>query len=235
MAAVALTPQTFSYPVTVSCALQGEYLHAEIDTERLQIRSIIDSDLDKYVQLYGDKEVMATFTTSGNPLLTKEIEKRVIVWLRKWQSEHNPYSALTVIEKSSQAFLGSVSFSEESNRPGRIQLRFLFMKNHWKKGYGKEAVVAVMKHFIPATLQRGYTCQGETVRTIWATVDQANLASQKIVEAVGMQHKEQLGEELNEVMELSQGNRTSLIVRLYYSLDPRPKPPPSRKWCCTIL
>lgn len=43
------------------------------------------------------------------------------------------------------------------DEPGQSEVAYLFMKNHWGKGLGTEAVNAVVKEYAPATVLERYT------------------------------------------------------------------------------
>ena len=72
--------------------------------------------------------------------------------------------------------------------PGQSELAYLFMENHWGKGFGTEAVTAVVKDYAPAAVKEGYTLDGKTLEKITATVRPDNPGSVKILEKLGM-HK----------------------------------------------
>ncbi len=78
------------------------------------------------------------------------------------------------------------------DEPGQSELAYLFMKNHWGKGFGTEAVTALVKEYAPATVMEGYTLEGKTLENITATARSDNPASVKILEKLKM-HK--IGEE----------------------------------------
>jgi len=60
------------------------------------------------------------------------------------------------------------------------------MKNNWGKGYGTEAVTAIVKKYALAIIEKGHTLKGKPLEKIVATARIDNLASVKILENLGM-------------------------------------------------
>jgi RimJ/RimL family protein N-acetyltransferase len=171
---------------------ERDALVVTIDTERLHIRSVEDSERDysSYATLFGDPEVMSKFAT-GQTKTREEMETRVKeVWAKRWH-QNDPYSGLAVFKKDTDDFLGHVIIGH-GDAAGQSELAYLFMKNHWGKGFGTETVTAVVKEYAPATVKEGYTLEGKTLEKITATARPDNPGSVKILEKVGM-HK--IGEE----------------------------------------
>ena len=167
-------------------------LAVTIDTARLHIRSVEASEEDcrSYVGLFGDPDVMSKYAT-GLPSRKETIETRIKnVWAKRWQ-EHDPYSGLAVFIKDTEEFVGHVIIGH-GDVSGQSELAYLFMQNHWHKGFGTEAVTSVVTEYAPATVQEGYTLadspleEGAILETITATTRPDNLASVKILEKLGM-------------------------------------------------
>ncbi len=167
-------------------------LTVTIDTNRLHIRSVEPSEEDysSYVALFGDQKVMGKFAT-GQTKTREDTETRVKdVWVKRWQ-QNDPYSGLAVFKNDTDEFIGHVVIGH-GDVAGQSELAYLFMKNHWGKGFGTEAVTSVVKEYAPATVQEGYTLDGKTLEKITATTRPDNPGSVKILEKLGM-HK--IGEE----------------------------------------
>lgn len=177
----------------VNFFLNNRYeLTATIDTERLHIRSVEASEKDysSYAALFGDEEVMGKYA-AGQTKTREDMESRIKdSWIKRWH-QNDPYAGLAVFENSTDDFLGHVviGYGDEA---GQSELAYLFMKNHWGKGFGSEAVTTVVKEYAPATVKEGYTLDGKPLEKITATARPDNPASVKILTKVGM-HK--IGEE----------------------------------------
>jgi len=167
-------------------------LTVTIDTDRLHIRSVEASEKDfgSYAALFGDQDVMGKFAT-GQTKTREEMETRIKeTWVKRWH-QNDPYSGLAVFKKDTDDFLGHVVIGH-GDEAGQSELAYLFMKNHWGKRFGSEAVNAVVKEYAPATVKEGYTLDGKALEKITATTRPDNPASVKILTNLGM-HK--IGEE----------------------------------------
>ena len=171
---------------------EKDALAVTIDTERLHIRSVeaSEEDCSSYVALFGDQDVMGKFAT-GQTKTREDMETRVRdVWVKRWH-QNDPYSGLAVFKNDTDDFLGHVQIGH-GDAAGQSELAYLFMRNHWGKGFGAEAVTAVVKEYAPATVEEGYAIDGKVLEKITATARPDNPGSIKILEKLGM-HK--VGEE----------------------------------------
>jgi ribosomal-protein-alanine N-acetyltransferase len=172
---------------------EKDQLRVTIDTERLHLRSVTSSDEDciSYAALFGDKEVMCRYAT-GETKTAEEIESRIKnVWVKRWH-QNDPYAGLVVCKNDTDEFVGSVAMGY-GDAPGESELGYLFMKKYWGKGFGTEAVTAVVTEYAPETIARGYKLEGKALEKITATARPDNPASVRILEKLGM-HK--TGEEV---------------------------------------
>lgn len=167
---------------------ESDELSVTIDTDRLHLRSVdaSEEDYSSYAALFGDRGVMSKFAINEQPETPERVERRVDEWARMWQ-QNNPYSGLSVFKKDTDEFLGQVLI-EDMDDPGELGLGYLFMKNHWNQGFGSEAVTAVVKEYVPATVQEGYTLAGQPLERIAAISRLDNPYSIRILEKLGM-HK----------------------------------------------
>lgn len=184
-----------SLPISSSRAYQGNSdisfslddqhaLSVAIDTDRLSMRSVHSEDLDSYAALFGDQDVMEKFG-DGKPKSKQDIEMRINdVWLKRWE-RNDPFSPLAVYKNDTDEFLGHVVLGH-GDEAGQSELAYLFMKSHWGKGYGTEAVGAVVLEYAPAITQQGYRLEGEFLKKITVTARTDNPASFKILENLGM-------------------------------------------------
>lgn len=162
-------------------------LSVTIDTDRLHIRSVeaTEADYDRYAALFGDKNVMEKFAT-GQTKTKDEMRTRINdVWVKRWR-ENDPYTGLTVFRNDTDDFLGHVVLGH-SDVAGEAELAYLFNQPHWGRGFGGEAVTAVVKEYAPATVKEGYLLDGKPLEMIVATVRPDNPASGRILEKIGMQ------------------------------------------------
>jgi RimJ/RimL family protein N-acetyltransferase len=160
-------------------------LNVTIDTDRLHMRSVEPSkeDYDAYADLFGDPEVMEKFY-DGQTANRKTMQSQVNVWATRWL-QSDPYSALAVFKKDTQEFIGHVALGP-GDEPGQSELAYLFKKNHWNQGLGTEAVAAIVTEYAPATIEEGYTLEGEPLKEIVATARTDNPYSMKILDNLGL-------------------------------------------------
>ncbi len=161
-------------------------LSVTIDTDRLHLRSVesTEDEYDRYAALFGSKDVMGKFAT-GQTKTREEMEARINLWVRRWRA-HDPYAGLAVFKNDTDDFLGHVVLGY-GDAPGESELAYLFNRPHWRKGYGSEAVAAVVKEYAPATVEEGALLEGKPLERIVATARPDNPASGRILEKVGMQ------------------------------------------------
>lgn len=172
---------------------EHDALAVTIDTERLHIRSVqsTEKDFSSYATLFGDQEVMGKFAT-GQTKTREDMESRIRdVWVKRWH-QNDPYSGLAVFKNDTDEFLGHVVIGY-GEAAGQSELAYLFMRNHWDKGFGTETVTAVVKEYAPATVEEGYTIDGKALEKITATARPDNPSSVKILARLGM-HK--IGEDV---------------------------------------
>lgn len=161
-------------------------LSVTIDTERLRLHSIeaTDEEVDRSAVLYGSREVMAKFAT-GETRSRDDVIKRIKdVWARRWH-EGDPYSAFSVFKKDTGEFLGHVVLGHSA--PGISEIAYLFQRAHWGKGYGSEAVQAIVRDYALATVRAGYLLDGKPLEKIVATARPDNPASVRILQKAGME------------------------------------------------
>jgi ribosomal-protein-alanine N-acetyltransferase len=199
MSSIAALPLNHTYyyepnatqSITFSINAEGA-LRVTIETAKLYMRSIEAKEEDYFnsATLYGDPEVMGKFAT-GQTKTRGDIESSIRdIYAARW-NQRDPYSSLVVYEKETKEFVGHVILNHGGSA-GEAELAYLFMKNHWRKGYGSEAASAVVKRYAPATVDVGYTLEGQKLHTITATARPDNPGSLKILQKLRM-HK--FGEE----------------------------------------
>jgi RimJ/RimL family protein N-acetyltransferase len=158
-------------------------LKVTIETEQLYLCSVEEKDTSNYVTLFGDVEVMEMFG-DGKPRTIENTTQKVNTWLHRWETGV-PFSAFTVSPKEQDDFIGHVVLGY-SDSPGAAELAGSSMKKYWGKGYGKEATQAMVLHYAPEVMARGYTINGQPFKNILATAHIKNVASQKVMEAASM-------------------------------------------------
>lgn len=153
-------------------------VHIIIETERLRLDPVSTEDQSDYISLYGDSMVMEKFAT-GKSKEEKYVKDTIARWSKQW-SEGDPFSGFCVREKNTNAFIGHIILGHGEN-PGQSELAFLFRKEYWSQGYGKEAVAAVLENLAPELMHRGFLLKGNPLEEIVATSRTDNIAANKIL------------------------------------------------------
>jgi len=146
-----------------------------IETERLRLRSLRADDLADLIALIGNWEV--TRWVSSVPYPYSEADGRE--WIAKVQQEHatgHPQRFAIALTETDR-IIGGVglngSMGDEANEPA---LGYWLGQIYWAKGYGREAVAAVIDY--------GFRTLG--IETIRAYTDPSNAASQRVLLHCGL-------------------------------------------------
>jgi ribosomal-protein-alanine N-acetyltransferase len=142
----------------------------EIETERLLLRPFTMADLDDLCLIFSDPEVVK-YLGKGLPAKREETEYalRSIIRHRK----RHGYGRWAVIFKRTRELIGYGGLRSFHGTP---ELVYLLSKSYWGCGLATELALAALKHgFDKLRFKR-----------IVAMANQANMASQRVMEKVGM-------------------------------------------------
>lgn len=121
----------------------------QLETERLILRPWGDRDLEDFVRLYGDAEVMRCVTRRPVP---RELVTYLLhtPFVRRW--EEKGFGSYAVIEKETGAWLGHAGLApvealepaELSHGLNALEIGFELHKVAWGRGLATEAVRAII-------------------------------------------------------------------------------------------
>jgi len=155
-----------------------------IETERLILRELRDSDLEGMFALDSNPEVHKYL---GNKPITNKEQAQANIDNIKSQYIERGIGRFAVIEKSSGAFIGwsGLKFNTgEKERFGEKQdfydVGYRLIESFWGKGYALESAIA--------SLDFGFN--ELKLKTIVGTAETENIASNKILEKIGLQYEE---------------------------------------------
>lgn len=149
-----------------------------IETERLILRKLEDTDDERMFLMDSDPEVMKYLEP---PVKSREESKKVIRMIQK-QYEENGVGRLAVIEKESGLLIGWCGLKllkkPINGHVETLDLGYRFIPDFWGKGYAWEAA--------NATLDYGFNVL--KANTIYAYADSANTGSNYILTKLGFEN-----------------------------------------------
>jgi RimJ/RimL family protein N-acetyltransferase len=143
----------------------------QLETERLLLRSMLESDFDELLLVFTDPKVMAAF---NHPLFTHEQMER---WLQRNLDHQNQYGygLFSVILKETGELIGNCGL-EQMDDMSAAELGYDFRSEFWNQGYATEAACAV----------RDYAFDVLHLPHLISLIRVGNLASRRVAEKVGM-------------------------------------------------
>lgn len=152
-----------------------------IETERLILREIIESDIDGMYRLDSNQHVHKYL--GNKPITKKEQAEKMILYIRSQYKERG-IGRFATIEKSSGSFIGwaglKLNQGEKETINGFydfIDIGYRFIPDFWGKGYATESALA--------TLAFGF--QEMNYPIIYGAAEMNNTASNKVLEKIGLQ------------------------------------------------
>jgi RimJ/RimL family protein N-acetyltransferase len=140
-----------------------------LETERLILRRLTESDVDQLFALHNDPEVMR-FLTGGEEIPRDEVE-------RDYRERFAGPGYWAAIERASGAFLGWFAFHPVDDRdPDEFELGYRLRKEAWGRGYATEGTRALIR--------KGFT--ELSVRRVLAQTMAVNLPSRRVMEKSGL-------------------------------------------------
>lgn len=167
-------------------------LFVEITTKRLFIRSVVQSDAEKYYQkIWGVADIMQWVSYGKTKTLEYVKDKIETTWLKRWKMNY-PFSSLAIFEKSSGEFVGHVILRDYKEERGTTEIYYAICQEQQKKGYGLEAASSVIYEFLPKLVAQEYCIRGEPIRKVFGTARVDNVGSVKILDALLTYEKEEI-------------------------------------------
>ena len=119
-----------------------------IETERLILRDILTTDLERMFELDADPKVHLYL--GNNPNTKKEDAAKSIAYIQQ-QYETHKIGRWAVIEKSSGAFIGwsGLKLNTETEINGNsnfYDVGYRFIPKYWGKGYATETAIAALNY-----------------------------------------------------------------------------------------
>jgi RimJ/RimL family protein N-acetyltransferase len=177
MAAAAVSPTSIVF------TKKDGGLHVTIETQRLRIESVTQKCLADYEALCGSQAVMKTYH-DGIPRTKEWVQQRMDAWTKRW-ADGDPYSPFAIFDKKTNQFIGNI-VAGHGDLPGESEIAYLLKEDAWGKHYGTEAASALVRNYLPQTVQKGYKLDGQVLYNLCATARVDNLGSVRILQGLGM-------------------------------------------------
>jgi Acetyltransferases, including N-acetylases of ribosomal proteins len=149
-----------------------------IETQRLVLRSWLESDLEPFIRMNSDSEVMRFFPNTLEPAQTEQFYNNILQEF----SEYG-YGLYATEEKESGNFIGFIGFHwaifDVAFCPC-IEIGWRLDKKYWGRGYATEGAKACLEH--------GFT--NLNFDEIYSFTGIINLPSQRVMQKIGMQFEQ---------------------------------------------
>jgi ribosomal-protein-alanine N-acetyltransferase len=178
-----------------------------IETERLVLRKPTYDDVQPLYDMSQDEEVMLYY---GKEPYTEEAQARKEVdWFLKIWKEGTGTRWIIAL-KGGEDFIGEIGYYEYEKKHRKAEIGYKLAKEHWRKGYMSEAMVAILD----------YMYNNLELNRVQALVDPRNPASFLLLEKHGFQREGVLRD-----YEFERGDYVDLIMLsiLHKEWEPRSK------------
>lgn len=156
-----------------------------IETKRLILRDIRTEDLNGMFELDSNPNVHKYL--GNNPVKTKSESLKYIEKIQK-QYKQFGIGRFAVIEKKSKQFIGwsGIKFNTGpkealGSKTDFYDIGYRFIERYWNKGYATETAIVALD----------YGFKELKLKTIVGAAEIGNIASNRILEKIGLKYKEQ--------------------------------------------
>ena len=147
-----------------------------LETDRLFMRELIQSDYPALCQILQDEKVMYAYEGAFSDPEVKEWLDRQRMRYQKWQ-----FGLWAVILKNTNVLIGQCGLTMQPWKDTEVlEIGYLFNQAYWHQGYATEAAKACKKYAFE-TLKASEVC---------SIIRDTNLASQKVAVRNGMTKKD---------------------------------------------
>lgn len=148
-----------------------------LETERLYLREMVQSDYPALSKILKDGEVMYAYEHAFD-------DREVQEWLNKQIQRYQDYGVglWAVILKETDEMIGQCGLTmQEYNDRQVLEVGYLFQKAYWHNGYASEAAIAC----------KDYAFDKLDAQEVYSIIRDTNIASQKVALRNGMTRVDQ--------------------------------------------
>ncbi|MGM9552259.1 MAG: GNAT family N-acetyltransferase [Clostridia bacterium] len=147
-----------------------------LETDRLYMRELIQSDYNALCQILQDEKTMYAYEGAFSDSEVKEWLDRQLMRYQKWN-----FGLWAVILKNTNKLIGQCGLTMQSWKDTEVlEIGYLFNRTYWHKGYATEAAKACKKYAFEI-LKASEVC---------SIIRDTNIASQNVAVRNGMTVKD---------------------------------------------
>jgi RimJ/RimL family protein N-acetyltransferase len=147
-----------------------------VETARLLLRPLTSADLDGFAAMNADPDVMR-YIGDGKPQTRGQTHLRIYAILDHW--DQHGFGLCAIVDRVTRAFIGFCGLQYLDNT-SEIEVGYRLAKPFWGAGLATEAA--------RASLRQGFDEFG--LDRIVAVVQPGNIASQRVLEKIGLRFVE---------------------------------------------
>lgn len=165
-----------------------------IETERLILRDLMETDVDGIFELDSNPEVHRYL--GNNPISSMQKAHEIVRSIQLQYSERG-IGRFAAIEKYSGDFIGWSGLKYNTGEKETLgdkrdfhDIGYRFIPRYWGKGYATESSLAILQ----------YGFNELDLQTIYGAAEVGNIASNKVLQKIGLEYVEQFpyeGEMIN--------------------------------------
>ena len=150
--------------------------HVYLETARMMLRRLTESDADNLFDLDSDPVVMQ-FLTGGVPNTRAFIVEKTLPRFLAYYDRYDDFGLWAAIEKTSADFMGWFHFRPYKENHEETELGYRIKKTYWGRGFATEGSRAL--------INKGF--RELAVPKVVATTMSLNVRSRRVMEKVGLQ------------------------------------------------
>lgn len=147
-----------------------------LETERMILRCLTESDADNLFELDSDPDVMR-FLTGGVANTREFIVNKALPYYLSFYEQSGAFGFWAAIDKETAEFMGWFHFRSFKENPNETELGYRLKRAYWGRGFAAEGSLSLIK--------KGFDELGVT--KVVATTMALNTRSRRVMEKVGLQ------------------------------------------------